>query len=112
MTRRRARRGVQEDAALRPPIQQLKAEPPFWGYRRSWAYLRFVEQQPVHTRRILRLLREHQLLVSPNAKLNAKRTPRRSKPKATKPTEWWGSDMTKVLVEGVGWVSIVAVLDW
>jgi hypothetical protein len=38
MTRRRALRIVQDDAALLPRIQQLKAEHPFWGYRRIWAY--------------------------------------------------------------------------
>jgi putative transposase len=111
MTRRRALRVVQEDAALLPPIQQLKAEPPFWGYRRLWAYLRFVEQQPVNKKRSLRLMREHHLLVSPHVKLKAKRTPRRNKPKATKPNEWWGIDMTKVVVEGFGWVYSVVVLD-
>jgi putative transposase len=112
ITRRRALRVVQEDAALLPQIQQLKAEHPFWGYRRIWAYLRFVEQQLVNKKRILRLLREHHLLVSPNVKLKAKRTPMRSKPKATKPNEWWGIDMTKVLVEGFGWLYIIVVLDW
>jgi putative transposase len=112
MTRRRALRVVQDDAVLLPRIQQLKAEHPFWGYRRIWAYLRFVEQQPVNKKRILRLMREQHLLVCPNAKLKAKRTPMRSKPKATKPNEWWGIDMTKVLVQGFGWVYIVIVLDW
>jgi putative transposase len=98
--------------ALVQRIRELKAEHPFWGYRRIWAYLRFVEQRPVNKKRVLRLLREHQLLVRPNPQLKAKRTPTRSKPKPTKPNEWWGIDMTKVLVEGFGWVYIVVVLDW
>jgi putative transposase len=83
-----------------------------FGARRIWAYLRYVEQVPVNKKRILRLLREHHLLVMPNSKLKAKRTPTRSKPGPTKPNEWWGIDMTKVLVEGLGWVYIVLVLDW
>jgi putative transposase len=112
MSRRRSLRVVQGDERLLPRIQALKAEHPFWGYRRIWAYLRFVEQVPVNKKRILRLMREHHLLVSPNVKLKAKRTPMRSKPKPTKPNEWWGIDMTKVLVEGFGWVYIVIVLDW
>ena len=61
---------------------------------------------------MLRLLREHHFLVTPHSKLKAKRTPPRSKPRPTKLNEWWGIDMTKVLVEGCGWVSIVLVLDW
>jgi putative transposase len=43
--------------------------------------------------------------------LKAKRTPTRSKLRPTRPNEWWGIDMTKVLVEGFGWVYIVIVLD-
>ena len=57
-------------------------------------------------------MREHHLLVPPNGRLKAKRTPTRSKPRPTKPDEWWGIDMTKVLVEGFGWVYIIVVLDW
>jgi putative transposase len=112
MTRQRSLRVVQRDESLRPRIQTLKAAHPFWGYRRIWAYLRFVEQRAVNKKRVLRLLREHQLLVTPNLRLRAKRTPTGSKPKPTRPNEWWGIDMTKVLVEGFGWVSIVLVLDW
>jgi putative transposase len=61
---------------------------------------------------VLRLMREHHLLVSPNRQLKAKPTPTRNKPQPTKPNEWWGIDMTKVMVEGCGWVYIVLVLDW
>jgi putative transposase len=112
MMRRRALRVVQRDAVLLPRIQQLKAEPPFWGYRRIWAYWRLVEQPPVNKKRVLRLMRQHHLLVQPNLRLKAKRTPMGSKPRPTKPNEWWGTDMTKVLVEGFGWVYIVLGLDW
>jgi putative transposase len=66
----------------------------------------------VHKKRVLRLLQEHRLLVTATQRLKAKRTPTGSKPKPTKPNEWWGIDMTKVLVEGFGWVYIVLVLDW
>jgi putative transposase len=78
---------VQHDEALLPRIQALKAEHPFWGYRRIWAYLRFVEQLPVNKKRMWRLLREHHLLVPPNLRLKAKRTPSRSKPKPIRPHE-------------------------
>jgi putative transposase len=112
LSRRRSPLVAHRNDALLRRVQALKAEHPFWGYRRIWAYLRFVEQWPVNKKRVLRLMREHHLLVLPNRKLKAKRTPTRSKPKATKPNEWWGIDMTKVLVEGFGWVYIVVVLDW
>jgi putative transposase len=93
-------------------IPALKAEHPFGGYRRIWAYLRFVEKRPVNQKRILRLMQEHHLVVTPHVKLKAKRTPTRSTPRPTTPHEWWGIDMTKVWVEGSGWVDIVLVLDW
>jgi hypothetical protein len=35
-----------------------------------------------------------------------------NKPRPTKPNAWWGIDMTKVLVQGFGWIYIVVVLDW
>jgi putative transposase len=112
MKRRRSLQVVQRDDSLLPRIQALKAQHPFWGYRRIWAYLHFVEQCAVNKKRILRLMREHNLIVPPNLKLKAKRTPTRTKPRSTKPHEWWGIDMTKVLVQGIGWVYIVVVLDW
>jgi putative transposase len=61
---------------------------------------------------VLRLMRAHHLLVKPNRHLKAKRAPTRNTSKPTKPHEWWGIDMTKVMVEGFGWVYIVLVLDW
>lgn len=93
-------------------IRALKAEHPFWGFRRVWAYLRYVEGWAVNKKRILRLMRHHQLLVTPNLRLKAKRTSLRPKPKATAPNQWWGIDMTKVLIGAYGWVYLVIVLDW
>jgi putative transposase len=112
MRRQRSLLVTQRDDILLPRIQALKAEHPFWGYRRIWAYLRFVEQRQVKKKRILRLMRERHLLVRPNLRLKAKRAASGSKPRPTKPHEWWGIDMTKVMAEGFGWMYIVLVLDW
>jgi putative transposase len=112
MSRQRSPLVAQRDEGLLQRIQALKAEHPFWGYRRIWAYLHFVEQMPVNKKRVLRLIQEHHLVVQPQRKLKAKRTPMGSKPRPTRPNEWWGIDMTKVLVQGFGWVYIVMVLDW
>jgi HTH-like domain len=76
MRRQRPFRIAQHDQRLLPRIRSLKADHPFWGYRRIWAYLRFVEALPVNKKRILRLMREHHLLVSSHLKPKAKRTPR------------------------------------
>lgn len=112
MRRRRSPQVDQRNAPLLARIQALKADHPFWGYRRIWAHLRFADGLAVNKKRILRLLREHDLVVKPTLRLKATRTPQRSKPRPTQPNQWWGIDMTKVLVEPVGWVYIVLVLDW
>jgi putative transposase len=93
-------------------IQKIKAEHPFWGYRRTWAHLRYVEELNVNKKRILRLMRTHDLLVKPETRLKATRVPSRSKPKPERPNQWWGIDMTKVMVNNFGWMYIVVVLDW
>jgi len=93
-------------------IKALKAEHPFWGYRRIWAHLKYVDQLEINKKRVLRLLKKHDLLVKPDTKIKAIRTPARSKPKPNRPNQWWGIDMTKVMVNGFGWMYIVVVLDW
>jgi len=93
-------------------IRNLKADHPFWGYRRVWANLRFIHGLDVNKKRVLRLMRENALLVKPELRLRAKRSKIRPKPRPTRPNEWWGIDMTKVALNGVGWVYIVVVLDW
>lgn len=93
-------------------IKQIKGEHPFWGYRRCWAYLRYVAGFNVNQKRIFRLMKNEGLLVKANLKIKACRTPVRNKPQATRPNQWWGIDMTKVMVEGFGWIYIVVVLDW
>jgi len=67
-------------------------EHPFWGYRRIWAYLNFVEKQGINKKRVYRLLGENDLLVKGNEKLKAKRTSQQSKPRPDRPNSWWGVD--------------------
>lgn len=112
MTRRPSARVGQRNASLVERITALKAEPPFWGYRRLWASLRCTDGLAVNKKRILRLLRQHDRVVKPTLRLKATRTPHRSKPRPTQPNQWWGIEMTTVLVEPVGWGSLVLVLDW
>lgn len=92
-------------------IKDIKAEHPFWGYRRVWAYLRYVDGLLVDKKRVYRLMRENNLTVKPNLRLIAKRISERPKPRPNKPKQWWGIDMTKVMTES-GWVYVVIVLDW
>jgi len=92
-------------------IKEIKGEHPFWGYRRVWAYLRYIDGLIVNKKRVYRLMKEHNLTVKPNTRLIAKRLSERPKPRPDRPKEWWGIDMTKVMTES-GWVYVVIVLDW
>lgn len=92
-------------------IEELKKEHPFWGYRRIWAHLTYVDEMFVNKKRIYNIMKQNNLLVNKETKLRAKRSSLRPKPKAKKPNEIWGIDMTKVKTE-IGWVYVVIVLDW
>jgi len=92
-------------------IKSIKTEHPFWGYRRVWAYLRYIDALIVNKKRVYRLMRENNLTVKPNTRLIAKRVSERPKPRADRPKQYWGIDMTKVM-SNTGWVYVVVVLDW
>jgi len=93
-------------------IKEIKAEHPFWGYRRMWAYLKYIDGLEINKKRVFRLMQRYDLLVKPGTKLKATRTSGRSKPRPERPNQWWGIDMTKVMVHGFGWMYITVVLDW
>ncbi len=109
--RRRCAAMEESDRAILPIIRQLKAEHPFWGYRRIWAYLVFVEKLIINKKRVYRLLGENDLLVKGHEKLRARRVSSGSKPRPIEPNSWWGVDMTKVLT-AEGWAYLVVVNDW
>lgn len=112
MKRAESEGAKERNAAILDRIKGLKAEHPFWGYRRIWAALKYVDRQEINLKRVYRLMQRHNLLVKENSVLKASRTPQRNKPKADRPNQWWGIDMTKVQVQGFGWVYITVVLDW
>ena len=93
-------------------IHHIKSHHPFWGYRRVWAHLKYVDGLNINQKRVYRLMKIHHLLVNKNTKLKAKRSSNTAKPKPNKPNQWWGIDMTKVKCDGFGWVYIVIVIDW
>lgn len=112
MNRQTSPKRAERDADLLQRIQSLKEEHPFWGYRRIWAHLKYADGMNANKKRIFRLMRLNELTVTPERRLKAKRTATRSKPRPTRPNEWWGIDMTKVMVESYGWIYITIVLDW
>lgn len=42
----------------------------------------------------------------------AKRAPQSSKPKADRPNQYWGIDITNFIIPAIGWVYLVIVVDW
>ena len=103
-----------EDRRLLEIISPIKADQPGWGYRMVWAYLKYRLGHQVNKKRVYRIMKERDLLVKPNLKLKARRDNQnnRSKPRATRPNQFWGIDMTKVMIESFGWLYLVIVLDW
>ena len=93
-------------------IEALKIDHPFWGYRRIWAHLNFIDKMCVNKKRVLRLMNKHRLIVSQETQLKAKRTSDKPKPRAEKPNEIYGIDMTKIKLENKGWAYLVLVIDW
>jgi len=98
--------------SLTERIQALKADHPYWGYRRIWAYLKYHEKLPVNQKRIHRLMRLNNLLVPKNLKLKAPRKAVKHKPRTVEPNLYWGIDMTKVMIPAFGWVYLHVVIDW
>lgn len=101
-----------QDDVLSAKISRIKEEHPFWGYRRVWAWLVHREGLQVNHKRVYRIMSEGGLLCPKRAKrVLAQREPK-SKPKAVRPREFWGIDMTKIRLEDGSWAYIVIVLDW
>ncbi len=93
-------------------ITEIKSDHPFWGYRRVWAHLSFIDGLKISKNRVYRLMKLNSLLVKPNTRIKARRAKMRPKPIPSRPNQWWGIDMTKVMIEGFGWVYVVIVIDW
>jgi len=104
----------QQDQDLLKLIEPIKGDHPFWGYRRVWAYLKYRMNVAVNKKRVYRIMKEQNLLVQPNMRLKAKRDDQlnRNKPRANRPNQFWGTDMTKVMIDQVGWLYLAVVLDW
>jgi transposase InsO family protein len=75
------------------------------------AWLVYREEIVVNHKRIYRLMKENGLIVQ-QKHYKALRTQQRNKPKAEKPRQFWGIDMTKIMIPPVGWTYLVVVLDW
>ncbi len=103
---------VHSDEELVAAIRQLLAEPVFTGegYRKIWARLRF---QGVRTSkdRVLRLLREHQLLSPARRPEPAPSHPHEGTILCEAPNQMWGTDATTAFTDAEGAVTIFAAVD-
>jgi putative transposase len=99
------------DAQILASIKEIKQRHPFWGYRRVRAWLKYREDLPVGCKRVYRLMQENELLVL-QKRYRAKRQPVGRKPRAQRPGQFWGIDMTKFIIPDLGWAYLVIVLDW
>jgi len=92
-------------------IRLIKSEHPFWGYRRTRAYLQYKLNIHVSRKYVYRLMKDNALLVDVK-QYKAKRRDQRAKPIAERQNQIWGTDMTKFYIDTVGWIYFVVVLDW
>ncbi len=100
-----------KDLDLLERIKEIKGSHPFWGYRRVRAWLVHREKIRVNEKRVRRVMKDNGLMATQTVH-KAKRGPQRSKPRAEKPRQYWGIDMTKFMIPVLGWVYLVIVLDW
>ncbi len=112
MKRTKSKSVIERNKVLLGQIKDVKTDHPLWGYRRIWSYLKYRQGIPVNKKRIYRLMKEQNLIVTPLVRLKAKRGPMRPKPVAERPNQFWGIDMTKIRMTSWGWLYLTVVLDW
>lgn len=92
-------------------IVEACGEKPVYGYRRVGWWLRRKRGVVVNGKRVLRVMRERGLLVTPR-RLRARRRKDWSRIIAERPNQIWQADMTKVWAGAtVGWAYLVSVID-
>jgi putative transposase len=103
---------VRSDEELVAEIRELLAAPVFTGegYRKIWARLRHKGVRTCKDR-VLRLLRQHQLL-SPARQPEPSRTnPHEGTIVTTAPDQMWGTDATATFTDAEGAVTVFAAVD-
>lgn len=112
MKRKKSQSVINRNRVIVDYIKLIKSDHPLWGYRRVWAYLKFREGLIVNRKRVYRLMKELDMLVTPQVRRKAKRGPIKPKPIASRPNQFWGIDMTKIRMNTWGWLYLTVVLDW
>lgn len=105
---RRETEQIDEVAAER--IRQIIEEHPAFGIRGVWAWMRFVDGQPVNRKKVERIMRRK------GWTLKQRRVGRRPRVEVTRsvterPDQRWATDLAMVHRGADGWCSIVPVID-
>ena len=103
---------VHSDEELVTAIRELLAEPVFTGegYRKIWARLRHRGIRSSKDR-VLRLLREHQLLSPARQPEPVRSHPHEGTIVSEAPNQMWGTDATATFTEAEGAVTVFAAID-
>lgn len=72
-----------DDSGLLERLMEIKANHPFWGYRRAWGFLNFHLDYKVSQRKVRKLMKDHGLSLKERPK-KAVRKNKTSKPKGLK----------------------------
>jgi len=112
MKRKKSKSVIRRNQTLLTQIKQIKTDHPLWGYRRVWSYLKYRQGIAVNKKRVYRLMKEQNLMVTPQIRRKAKRGPIKPKPVAARPNHFWGIDMTKIRMSIWGWLYLTIVLGW
>jgi putative transposase len=108
---RKKPRGSRADRKWDEQIVQACGEKTAYGYRRVTWWLRRKEGLHVNRKRVLRVMRERNLLVR-SRRLRARRKKEWGRVEAARPNQIWQSDMTKIWAgPAVGWTYLVCVID-
>ena len=94
--------------AVEEAIVEVAKDNPTDGYRMVWALTRRKLGVAINRKRVLRVMREHNLIQ------RRRREPRRRRPgffRVERPDQLWHLDMTSIWVAEHGWVYLMAAID-
>jgi hypothetical protein len=69
LSRKTSEAVIERNRPIVERIKKIKTEHPFWGYRRVWATLKYVDGMEINRKRVLRLMREDGLSVGKDTAL-------------------------------------------
>lgn len=110
-TRKEVKAQKRNEEELVALIRKTCLSHPFWGSRRVTNWIKRRKGILINRKRTQRIMREYNLILKTRKK-PASRQSNRRKPRPSRPYQWWGIDMTKFMVDGLGWIYLVGVVDW